>query len=338
MKTGTGTLDDVDHGLVHALQIDGRAPFRLIGEALGVSESTVARRYRRLRSAGTLRVAGTLNGARLGHHAWTIRLRCTPDAAGPLATALAARTDTSYVHLLSGGTEISCSAQTPTADESEALLLHKLPRTARVTSVSAHLLLDHYALPNTWAGPARLTREQTALLTPPGPLADGADDAAGEAGPCGGALVGPADRPLFDVLARDGRAGYPELAAAAGCSESTARRRVAALRRAGVLTFLVDIPPAALGFRAEARLWMSVRPSRLTAVAAAMAEHPEVSLVALTTGPTNLLAAVNCRDSVDLARYLTGRIAALDAIRSIETAPVIRTVKRAGALLPRPAR
>ncbi|MEU9504157.1 Lrp/AsnC family transcriptional regulator [Streptomyces sp. NPDC048196] len=334
MKTGTGTLDDVDHGLVHALQIDGRAPFRLIGQALGVSESTVARRYRRLRSAGTLRVAGTLNGARLGHHAWTIRLQCTPDAAGPIATALAARTDTSYVHLLSGGTEISCSAQTPTADESEALLLHKLPRTARVTSVSAHLLLDHYALPNTWAGPAHLTREQTALLAPPGPLEDGADDATGETG----VPVGPADRPLFDVLARDGRAGYPELAAATGWSESTARRRVAALRRAGVLTFLVDIPPAALGFHAEARLWMSVRPSRLTAVATAMAEHPEVSLVALTTGPTNLLAAVNCRNSVDLARYLTGRIAALDAIRSIETAPVIRTVKRAGALLPRPAR
>ncbi|WP_310724514.1 Lrp/AsnC family transcriptional regulator [Streptomyces sp. N2A] len=334
MKTGTGTLDDVDHGLVHALQIDGRAPFRRIGEALGVSESTVARRYRRLRSAGTLRVVGTLNGARLGHHAWTIRLQCTPDAAGPLATALAARTDTSYVHLLSGGTEISCSAQTPTADESEALLLHKLPRTAHVTSVSAHLLLDHYALPNDWAGPARLTREQTALLAPPGPLEDGAEDAAGDAG----VLVGPADRPLFDVLARDGRAGYPELAAATGWSESTARRRVAALRRAGVLTFLVDVPPAALGFRAEARLWMSVRPSRLVAVASAMAEHPEVSLVALTTGPTNLLAAVNCRDSVHLARYLTGRIAALDAIRSIETAPVIRTVKRAGALLPRPAR
>ncbi|BDM71052.1 AsnC family transcriptional regulator [Streptomyces nigrescens] len=334
MKTGTGILDEVDHRLVHALRIDGRAPFRLIGEVLGVSESTVARRYRRLRSAGTLRVVGTLNGARLGHHAWTIRLQCTPDAAGPIATALAARADTSYVYLLSGGTEISCSARTPTADESEALLLHKLPRTARVTSVSAHLLLDHYALPNDWTGPARLTPEQTAPLAPPGPTADGTGDPAGEAG----VSVGPDDRPLFDALAQDGRAGHPELAAATGWSESTVRRRVAALRRAGVLTFLVDVPPAALGFRAEARLWMSVRPSRLAAVASAMAEHPEVSLVALTTGPTNLLAAVNCRDSVDLARYLTERIAALDAIRSIETAPVIRTVKRAGALLPRPAR
>lgn len=84
---------------------------RLIGEALGVSESTVARRYRRLRGAGLLRVVGTFSGALLGYQAWTIRLRCTPDSAAAIARALAARPDTSYVHLRSGGTEISCSVQ-----------------------------------------------------------------------------------------------------------------------------------------------------------------------------------------------------------------------------------
>ncbi|MFH8381728.1 Lrp/AsnC family transcriptional regulator [Kitasatospora sp. NPDC018058] len=321
MKTDTVSLDAIDRSLVHALQIDGRAPLRLIGEALGVSESTVARRYRRLRGAGLLRVVGTFNGALLGYQAWTIRLRCTPDSAAAIARALAARPDTSYVHLLSGGTEISCSVQTRTGDDGEALLLHKLPRTGRVTSVSAHLLLGSHVLPNSWEGPARLTPDQAALLAPP-PV-DAAE-----------VTLDSGDRALFGLLARDGRASHTELAAATGWSESTVRRRLALLRRAGVLVFLVDIPPAALGFRAEARLWMSVRPSRLGPVAAAMADHPEVSLVAHTTGPTNLLAAVNCRDSLDLARYLTGPVAALDAIQGIETAPVIRTVKRAGALLP----
>ncbi|WP_438489108.1 Lrp/AsnC family transcriptional regulator [Streptomyces sp. S186] len=346
MKPETVTLDAVDTQLVHALEIDGRAPFRLIGAALGVSENTVARRYRRLRGAGVLRVVGAFNGARLGHSAWTVRLRCTPDAATALADALAARPDTSYVHLLSGGTEISCSVQTPSAERGEALLLHKLPRTSRVTSVTAHLLLGlphgrdagrpggtPVALPGAAAGQGRLTPEQAALLAPPA-----ADDPAGDppAGEAGGLALGPADRALFEVLSRDGRAGHTELAAAAGVSESTVRRRLAVLRRAGVLALLVDIPPAALGFRAEARLWMSVRPSRLAAVAARLAGHPEVSFAAMTTGPTNLVAAVTCRDSLDLARCLTERIASSDAIRTMETAPVIRTVKRAGALLPLP--
>lgn len=327
MKTESLTLDGVDRGLVHALQIDGRAPLRLVGEALGVSESTVARRYRRLRGAGVLRVVGALNGGPLGHQAWTVRLRCTPDAATAIAHALAARPDTSYVHVLSGGTEISCSIRTGGAEDGGELLLQRLPRSGRISSVSAHLLLDSHALPSSWAGPACLTPEQVALLAPP-PPAGGANGGGAAEVP-----VGPGDRPLFDLLARDGRASHTELAAATGWSESTVRRRLGLLRRAGVLAFLVDVPPAALGFRAEARLWMSVRPSGLRAVAAELAGHPEVSLVAHTTGPTNLLAAVNCRDSLDLARYLTTRIAALDAVRSIETAPVSRTVKRAGALL-----
>jgi DNA-binding transcriptional regulator YhcF (GntR family) len=42
-------LDDLDRALIHALHIDGRAPFHRMAAALGVSPQTVARRYRRLR-------------------------------------------------------------------------------------------------------------------------------------------------------------------------------------------------------------------------------------------------------------------------------------------------
>jgi DNA-binding Lrp family transcriptional regulator len=37
-------LDLLDRKIAHALQIDGRAPFRAIGTALGVSDQTIARR------------------------------------------------------------------------------------------------------------------------------------------------------------------------------------------------------------------------------------------------------------------------------------------------------
>jgi DNA-binding Lrp family transcriptional regulator len=45
------------------------------------------------------------------------------------------------------------------------------------------------------------------------------------------------------------------------------------------------------------------------------------------------MAAVACRDEQALYRYLTERIGALDGVAQLETAPVIRTVKRAGAVL-----
>jgi DNA-binding Lrp family transcriptional regulator len=316
-------MDELERSVVHALQIDGRAPFSRIADVVGVSENTVARRYRRLRSAGVLRVVGSLAGPRLGYDSWTIRLRCAPDAAVEIATALARRPDTYWVQLLSGGTEISCNTQARTAAERDALLLEKLPRTNRVTSITAHAILEGFATPMSWSGLNQLTADQVATLTPEPAMP-------GDRVP----VLDEADELLFAALGRDGRTTYPDLAKATGWSISTVKRRIDDFRRDGLLHFLVDVSAAALGFHAEARLWMSVQPAKIRTVGEALGRHPEVSFAALTTGPTNLMATIACRDSRDLSSYLSDRISALDDIRQLESAPVIRTVKGAGSILP----
>ncbi|MFI6318011.1 Lrp/AsnC family transcriptional regulator [Nonomuraea sp. NPDC050556] len=421
----SGVLDGVDLALVHALHIDGRAPFSRIAEVLDVSEHTVARRYRRLRAEGVLRVVGVLDGTRAGGTAWAVRLTCTPDAAMPVAEALARRADTVWVRLLSGGTEIACGI---TGGESDDVLLRKLPRTPRIVAMSAHETLHLYA---GWRSRATaLTEAQTRQLTAPsgvgvssgqsvaasggdtergvaapgkgtsggdgrgvaaldgGPEREGAAPGKGPGGgserrvaplgrgssggaeqsadaPDGGAErgvstsregsgrgvavprgrgdagqrgeveVGPGDLAMVRVLAGDGRAGHAELAEAAGWSQSTVRRRMEVLRATGVLRFDVEVPPSALGYRAEAWLWMKVRPSHLAAVGAALAEHPEVDVAAATTGPSNLMVGVTCVDTRDLYRYLTERVAPLEGVRELETSPVVRTLKRAGKWWPR---
>ncbi|MEQ0560898.1 Lrp/AsnC family transcriptional regulator [Amycolatopsis sp. NEAU-NG30] len=320
----TVSLDDVDRGLVHALQIDGRAPLRTLGEVLGVSENTVARRYQRLRAAGVLRVTGAVSGGDAGYTTWTLRLRTTPDAGAAVADALADRADVSWVHLLSGGTEISCTVHAPDTAGRDDLLLHKLPRASRVTAVSAHELLHTFALPDGWSGLHCLSPEQVARLRPPAPEGTGL-------------APEPEDHALFDALAQDGRASYTALAKATGWSDSTVRRRMDLLRRHGTLTYHLDLSPARLGFRSETRLWLTVSPAHLASAGAALASHPETSFAVATTGTTNLTAMVNCRDGRDLYRYLTDRVAGIPGVQTLESAPVIRTVKRAGTPLRRPA-
>ncbi|MFB9430599.1 Lrp/AsnC family transcriptional regulator [Streptoalloteichus tenebrarius] len=319
----TVTLDDLDRRLIHALAIDGRAPFRRVAEVLGVSENTVARRYRRMRAAGVLHVVGAVDASLLGYDSWTVRVRCSPEAAGAIAAALARRPDTFWVQLLSGGTEISCYLQSATPGDRDALLLDRLPRTNRVHSVTAQSILDGFLLPTGWAGLAALDDDQVARLRPsPAPT---------EATPV---TLTEDDLAMLALLARDGRASHAELAAGSGRSESTVRRRLNLLRQAGVLSYDLNIAPATLGYRTEARLWLSVRPSALDQVAHALAGHPEVAFVAATTGPTNLVAFVVCRDGRDLYRYLSERVGALDAVTTLESAPVTRTVKRMGVLPP----
>lgn len=71
-------FDDLDRGLLHALQVDGRAPFRRIADVLGVSDQTVARRYARLRSVQALRVIGFSDPVLVGDDQWMVRARCAP--------------------------------------------------------------------------------------------------------------------------------------------------------------------------------------------------------------------------------------------------------------------
>ncbi|MER6898042.1 AsnC family protein, partial [Amycolatopsis sp. NPDC000740] len=76
--------DDLDRQLVHALQLDPRAPFSTIADALGVSDRTIARRYARLRSTGAVRVVGGVNETS-GAVQWFLRIRCAPAAAVAVA-------------------------------------------------------------------------------------------------------------------------------------------------------------------------------------------------------------------------------------------------------------
>ena len=136
--------DELDRQLVHALQIDGRAPFSTIAGVLGVSDRTIARRYARLRSTGAVRVLGGVDPTALGAVVWFLRVRCAPAAALPVAEALARRPDTSWVSVTSGGTEITCAVRAENEADSEALLLAKLPRTPRVEGVTAHSVLHTF--------------------------------------------------------------------------------------------------------------------------------------------------------------------------------------------------
>ncbi|GAA2425688.1 Lrp/AsnC family transcriptional regulator [Streptomyces mauvecolor] len=313
--------DDLDRRLVHALQIDGRAPFSAIAEVLGVSDRTVARRYARLRSAGAVRVLGGVDSTVLGAVMWFLRVRCAPTASLPVAEALARRPDTSWVSLHSGGTEITCVVRTESEADSEALLLAKLPRTPRVEGVTAHSVLHaFFGGPDNLAGKfGALDAEEAERLRPP-PLPH-------RPGPV---RLDDGDRKLLALLATDGRAGFEQLAAATGWSATTVRRRMTELRAHGLLYLDVDVDLRMFGVHARTLLWLSVAPAHLEETGRALAGHPEIAFAAATTGPTNLYASVVCANQRALYRYLTTRIAALPAITHLETAPVIRTVKQAG--------
>src|SRR5690242_6054006 len=333
-------LDALDHQIIHILAIEPRASFRTIADVTGISDQTAARRYRKLCEDAGLRVLAVPDGSRLGWTDWFIRLQTTPGGADSIAEALARRPDTRWVHLASGGTEIICTLQARTEEQRDALFLQGLPGSRRVVQISAHSILHHFN-PGPWREATRaLSRSQLGKLavlaggtTPPDPPDYGGLPA--PHAPRGGAArppIPPGDEPLLAELARDGRASNAAIAAAIHWHESTVRRRIEELRRSGLVYFEVDIDNRVQGFNAHALLWLSVEPARLEEAGRALATHPEIPFAAATTGPANLVASAVFRDTRHLYEYLTGELARLPGVTSVETAPIIRTLKRTGSV------
>jgi DNA-binding Lrp family transcriptional regulator len=320
----SSVLDQLDKQLVRSLQLDPRAPFSRIADALEISEQTVARRYRRLRREGLLRVTGAVDPRALGETDWMLRVRCRPDGSRSVAEALALREDVSWVSINAAGAEVQLALRSRTREDRDDLLVQRLPRSAPVLDVAASVILHRFIGTSAadWQGLRdTLSTEQVVRLTATPAVAVASD-----------IRLEPTDHVLLDLLAADGRTGYSVLARASGLSVGRVARRVAMLQASGVIYFDLDIALAAMGDPTTASLWLRVAPAHLEAVGRAIAEHEEVQFAAAVTGPHNFTAAVTCRDLDELYRYVTTKIAALEGIHDFELSPVLRRVKQAGAL------
>ncbi|WP_433037001.1 Lrp/AsnC family transcriptional regulator [Actinomycetospora sp. CA-053990] len=318
----SAVLDEIDLQIVHALHLDGRVPFADVAPLVGVSARTLTRRYGHLRSTGAVRVVGVADPRALDLIDWLVRLRGDPAACRRTADALARRDDVRWVGLASGGTEVTAVVRVSAGVAPLTPTMPGARGVTAVTAVTAQCLLRPLAGVGGWPGHRHALPEDGAAglarPTPPRPAARRLDDP---------------ELRLLAALARDGRAPAPALASVTGWSESSVRRRLDRLRDEGVLRFEVDVEPRAVGMGCEAVLWLGVTPSRIPQVAKALDEHPAVAFAASTSGATNVVAFVLCADIDGLHDLLVGGLGVMTGIDRVDTAPIARHVKRAGALV-----
>ncbi|MET3808191.1 DNA-binding Lrp family transcriptional regulator [Nakamurella sp. UYEF19] len=351
-----GIVDDLDRKILQALQINGRAAFSLIGEVVGVSEQTVARRYRRLREQGVVRVVGLVDPTRLGQLDWMVRITCRPDASGALAAALARRDDVAWVSLTGAGNEIVASLRARTQDAREELLLRRLPKTEQVLDLAAAIVMHRFTglYDNDWqayrgglgdqavAALAHARGGQPDTVQPDARPSEPSEITSGATVPAAPLL--PEDQPLLAALARDGRTPISVLAKASGWSQGRTRRRLDTLIDDGALYLDVDLFMPALGFPLMAMLWMTVEPQHLDAFGNALVKESAVTFAGAITGSSNISAAVALTEVDSLYRFVNRVGDLAPGLRQLEIAPVITRIKQAGSLVigdrlgePRPA-
>ncbi|WP_240524227.1 MarR family transcriptional regulator [Gordonia polyisoprenivorans] len=267
-----------------------------------MSEQTVARRYRRMREAGIVRVSAIVSAEALGETTWLVRVVCRPSGARKLAQALARRDDVGWVFLAGVGNEVILAVRARSADARADLLLMRLPATTEVLAMSSAVVLHEFPVGTRSSGHhlgidlGGDVEDRLLALEDSGPSRQNAAD--------GDATLDQSDWTLIRRLEADGRASYATLASAANMTAGAATRRVHALLARGVITLGVDIAPQAVGRTTEAQIWMSAPPAILQRCGGVLAALPEVAFVAAVSGTRNLVASIVCRSHADLYRFL----------------------------------
>ncbi|MFI5982383.1 Lrp/AsnC family transcriptional regulator [Streptomyces sp. NPDC051555] len=319
-------MDELDLALVNAIQLRPRAPWSLLGQTLGISPVTAARRWRRLSEAGIAWVTayGLPHPEDRGCVAY-LDVGCAPDRILQIADELAEDPHVMTIEHLSQGCDLVVTAAFTDLAMVSRYTAERLGRLPGITTVRAHLATGFYAEGIRW----RLDS-----LDPAQRLELHDDHPAGHGPPSGArAEVRHEDRELLIRLGVDGRLDQAELAAATGLSPTTLRRRLDRLAASDAIRFRCEIAARDAGRPVLATFRADIPPDRLDEVGPQLARLPEIRLCVAVTGRHNLILSVWQRSLADVQRLEAALARRFPDLRVAERRVSLRTVKRMGRIL-----
>ncbi|MPY60680.1 Lrp/AsnC family transcriptional regulator [Streptomyces spongiae] len=320
-----GDLDELDRGVVHALQIHPRAPWTLVGEILGVNPVTAARRWHRLEEAGLAWVTAypRLSNTRIVVTG-VVEVDTEPGVAEDVARALAADPSVANIKLTAGGRDLVAAVQARSLDELAHLTTLLFQRTPGVRATRTHVSTGVPTEGSRWRlrslDDAQSARVEAAVppTYEPVPVSESRWDTL--------------DGHLLELLSRDGRMSLRDLSAATGASLTTVRRRLQSML-ASRLVLRCDLARPLSGWPLSAVYFASVPGQYVEETSRVLSGVREVRSCAITAGPHNLVIDVWLRDLRDVHAFEAHLSRKLPRLVVDDRSVVLRTVKHMGRLL-----
>ncbi|MEU4968970.1 Lrp/AsnC family transcriptional regulator [Streptomyces smyrnaeus] len=279
--------EDLDARLIAELQQDGRASYSDLAARVGAPRAAVSNRVQALLDTGAVEIVAVAHPQLLGLTSLAHVSVAVSGPADDVVTALCATDASVFVSAVSGAYDLVAELRVSSDRELYDALAH-LRAQRRVRAVNTLLYTDVV----------------TSVFMPQGPLRSDVH-------------VNDTDLRLIELLERDGRMSFVELARRVGMSPSAARARVSrlvgsrALHIAAVVRRGTGSGRPALG----AGLNLGGNDERVTGFLAAL---PGVEFVARTVGRFDLVFTLGA-DSTTRLHRVTEQIKALDEVRGLTT-------------------
>lgn len=313
-------MDELDVRIAAALQINGRATWQQVAQAVDSTESTVARRAQRMLDQGEIRVAAIADPQRCGWgYPVLVQLRCEVGEPKRVAQVLAAREDVRFVALIAGTFDVVVELIVPSRSHLAEILIEQLPQIGGIRESTTESVLRNFKMSYDWS---RGLIEDAAVEY----LAEGVsvDAQFGNT-----VVLDETDRALLALLREDGRLSFRSLAEQTGVGESRARRKADTMVKKGAIRIATIVPSHLLGFDVECFCWIRVDLIHLEEAARLLSQRPEVRYLSAASGYRDLICEVILPSEADLYEFETTVLGGLPGIRQVDIGLELQTVKRA---------
>jgi Lrp/AsnC family transcriptional regulator for asnA, asnC and gidA len=136
------------------------------------------------------------------------------------------------------------------------------------------------------------------------------------------------DQQIVSILQKEGRASNVDIARKLGLAEATVRRRIDRLLESGAVSVVAMVEPEQLGLTSRMMIAIQTDQPQLQAIAARLAEFPEVRSVSIVTGTYDIIIEVVLASSGQLLSFILDRVVAIPGVKRTDTYHVLKVVKR----------
>ena len=136
------------------------------------------------------------------------------------------------------------------------------------------------------------------------------------------------DRKIIDILLKDSRTSYSEIAKELGISDTAVRKRIRNLEKKGIIRgYTICVDPHALGYRCVAILGIDTDSDKFHDVAKKLKDMREIRCVDMTSGENMIVVEIWAKDGESLAKLISEKIGKLEGVKKIKSSVVLQKFK-----------
>ena len=135
------------------------------------------------------------------------------------------------------------------------------------------------------------------------------------------------DLEILDILRKDGRASFAEIATRLKVSPGMIRQRYNRLEQEGYVKVVAITNPVHRGIKTMALIGVRTDGNQMLKVADKIDKLKEVVYLVVVSGRYDIMIEVFCRDHEDLLSFITEKLYGIEGVRETETFMHLKIVK-----------